>query len=80
MTIEDLTRFLAWCSLVNMVFLFLWWAGFVAARDRIYALHTRWFRLSEERFDAVHYSGMALWKMLFLVLNLVPYLVLRLAF
>jgi len=72
-----LLQFLGWSTLINLSLLLLWFGGFVLARDWIYRLHGRWFRLSPERFDAIHYGGMALFKMTVVVFNLVPYLVLR---
>ena len=45
----------------------------------LFRLHTRWFRLSVERFDAIHYAAMALYKVGILLLNLVPYVALRVA-
>ena len=38
-------------------------------------LHGRWFRLSNEQFDTVHYAGMAVYKIGVLLFNLVPFLV-----
>ena len=69
---------LGWCSLINIGLLVLWFAMFSLAHDWIYQLHGRWFKLSTERFDAIHYAGMALFKMAILLFNLVPYLALRL--
>jgi hypothetical protein len=43
----------------------------------MYRLHGRWFRLSPEQFDAIHYGAMAVYKIGILLLNLVPYLALR---
>jgi hypothetical protein len=42
----------------------------------MYRLHSRWFRISEERFDAIHYAGMAAYKIGILLLNLVPFVAL----
>jgi hypothetical protein len=36
-------------------------------------LHSKWFRLSVEAFDAIHYASMAAYKVGVLLLNLVPY-------
>ena len=77
MSTEILLPLLGWSALINLGLLLLWFVAFVVARDWIYALHSRWFRLSPERFDAIHYGGMALFKMVVVVFNLVPYLVLR---
>jgi hypothetical protein len=38
----------------------------------MYRLHGRWFRIPEDRFDAIHYAGMAVYKIGILLLNLVP--------
>ncbi len=43
----------------------------------MYQLHSRWFHLSREQFDALHYASMALYKLGILLLNLVPYIALR---
>ena len=39
--------------------------------------HDRWVHLSVEQFDALHYAGMALYKIGILLFNLVPYIALR---
>ena len=80
MTIEMLRKFLAWCTVLNMGLLVFWWLLFMVARDWIYTTHSKWFKLSAERFDAIHYLGMAVVKILIFIFNLVPYLVLRFFF
>jgi len=80
MDIETLRSFLAWCSTINLILLLLWWVVFAAAGDWIRSLHGKWFELSRQSFDKIHYSGMVLFKMLVLMFNLVPYLVLRFFF
>jgi len=47
------------------------------AHDWTWRLHSRWFNLSVERFDAIHYAGIAYFKLTVFVFNLVPYLALR---
>ena len=72
----ELKHFLLWSTVVNYVVLCIWFAVFAVAREWMYRLHARWFHLSRETFDALHYGGMAFYKILILVLNLVPLLVL----
>ena len=36
-----------------------------------------WFHLSVEQFDMLHYAGMSIYKLGILLLNLVPYIALR---
>lgn len=76
MTIDELKALLL-CSLgLNYGLLLLWFAAFVGAHDGLYRLHGRWFRLSVETFDVLHYAGMAVYKIGVILLNLVPLLAL----
>jgi hypothetical protein len=68
---------LAWCSVMDIALVLLWFVGFAVAHDWMYRLHSKCFKLSVEEFDAIHYKGMATFKMGFLLLHLVPYLALR---
>jgi len=70
---------LVWSIAINYGFLLLWFAFFVVAHDWMYRFHSRWFRLSVDTFDAIHYAGMAAYKLGILVLNLVPLVALELA-
>jgi hypothetical protein len=54
----------------------VWFLLFVFAREGRQRLHGRWFRLSREQFDALHYAGMAIFKIGILLFNLVPLVVL----
>jgi len=63
---------LVWCTGINYGILVVWFAVFVLAHDALYRLHTRWFRLSVETFDALHYGGMTVYKVGILLLNLAP--------
>lgn len=78
MTVDALADLLLWCSLVHYLILLLWFAGFVMARERVLRLHGRWFRLSANQFDAIHYCAMAAYKLLILFFGLVPAIVLKL--
>ena len=35
-------------------------------------MHSRWFKLSVETFDAIHYAGLAVYEIGILLVNLVP--------
>ena len=79
MTSAFLLDFLLWCAIVNYAVLIGWFLAFVFAHGSLYRLHAKWFRLSENQFDVVHYSGMAAYKIAALSLNVVPYVALRIA-
>jgi hypothetical protein len=72
-----LVDFLLWCTIVNYLILILWFVVFVLAHGWMLKLHGRWFHLTESQFDAVHYGGMAVYKIGILLLNLVPYIALH---
>ena len=76
MNIELLREILGWCTLINFGLLLWWWLFFILAHDWMYRLHSRWFKLGVEQFDAIHYSGMAIFKLVVFVFNAVPYLAL----
>lgn len=52
--------------------LLVWFGAFVYAHDWMYRMHTRWFKLSFESFDVLHYAGIAAYKIGILLFNLVP--------
>ena len=77
MSIEVTRNFLLWSTVINYGLLLVWFLVFRFAHDWIQRLHGRWFRLSGEQFDAIHYAGMTLFKVGIILFNLVPYVVLR---
>jgi hypothetical protein len=76
MTIEVTRNFLLWCTVLNYGILVVWFLVFVFAHNWIQRLHGRWFRLSREHFDALHYAGMSIYKIGIILFNLVPLIVL----
>jgi hypothetical protein len=77
MTIKLAGDFVLWCAVINYVVLLAWFVAFRYAHAWMYGLHSRWFHMSEERFDSVHYGCMALYKVGILLFNVAPYLALR---
>ena len=77
MSLEIVRKTLLWCTILNYGILLVWFLFFMLAHDWIYQLHGKWFHLSVEQFDALHYAGMALYKIGTLLLNLIPYIALR---
>lgn len=77
MSLEVLQAVLAWSAVINLAVLSVWFALFAAMPGWVHRLHGRWFQLSRERFDALHYAGMAFYKLAILLFNVAPYLALR---
>ena len=72
MPIGIIRDFLLWCTVIDYGVLLVWFLVFVFAHDRLHRLHCRWFLLSREQFDALHYAGMSIFKIGILLFNLVP--------
>ena len=76
MNLDMARHALLWCAVINYGVLLVWFLVFLLARDWMHRLHGRWFRLSVEQFDGIHYAGMAIFKLGIILLYLVPYLAL----
>ena len=77
MTLEVIRDMLGWCTIINWIALLWWLLFFMLAHDWMYRFHGKWFKISVEKFDAIHYGGMVFYKLAIFLFNLVPYLALR---
>jgi hypothetical protein len=77
MTIEIVRKVLAWCAVMNIGLLACWFMFFVLSHDWIYRLHSKWFNISAETFDTIHYAGMSFFKLGTLLFILIPYFALH---
>lgn len=77
MNMMQLSDFLLYSLLINYGILIIWLVVFVFAKDWMKRLHGQWFKLSDQQFDAVHYGGMAVYKIGVLLFNLVPFIALK---
>ena len=78
MTLELIRDGLAWCAVINIGVLLLWFLGFTLFHDWICRVHGKWFHLTAESFDVINYAIIVFFKMVIFVFNVVPYLALRL--
>lgn len=74
MNIAQLEAGLLYALLINYSIVLLWFSAFVYAHEALYRLHRRWFQLSVETFDAIHYSALALYKIGIMLFILSPLL------
>lgn len=77
MNVEQIAAVLGWCTLINLGLLIWWLLFLLLAHDWTYRFHSKWFKISTEEFDAIHYRLMGVFKMGVILFNLVPYLALR---
>ena len=76
MTIQILSDFFMWCTIINGG-IFLFWIVFVLlAPDFVYRVQSRWFPVSRQSFDLAIYSFMGLFKLFYIFFNVVPWIAL----
>ena len=78
MTTQELQEFLMWCSILNSGLLMSWFLIITMAGGWVHRIHGRWFNLSRERFDAIHYQQIGNFKVVIMVFNVTPYVALLL--
>ena len=76
MDIPTLTTFFKWCTIINGGFLFLWTIFFLFTPNLVFRTQSKWINISQENFTLVMYSFLGLFKILFLIFNAVPLIVL----
>ena len=71
---QTLTTFFMWCTIMNGGLLVLWTVLCLSAPDLVYRTQSRWFPIPRESFDVAIYAFLGLFKVFFLIFNLVPFL------
>lgn len=77
MTMSLQTDFFFWCSVINGCLLILWVFMMMFAPDLVYRTQYKWFPITREAFSETMYRFLGLFKLLFLVFNLVPWVALK---
>lgn len=77
MSLETLTSFLGWCTVINFGILIIAALGIIAMRASIGSIHASMFKLAEADLSNAYFQYLANYKILVIVFNLVPYLALR---
>ncbi len=78
LTIDLVTSFLGWCTVINFGFLLVVTVFMVLLRKPFAKIHAGMFGLSEEVVSKEYFSYLANYKTAVVILNLVPYVSLRL--
>lgn len=77
MTLEIIRNALGWSTIINSAFLLAWLLMITLGHGFIFRFHGKILPMSEERFNGIHYAGLAGYKIFIIAANLVPYLALR---
>lgn len=76
MDTQTLTRFFLWCTIIDGTLLVLWTALCLLTPDLLYRIQSKWFPIPRETYNVVIYSFLGVFKIVFLVFNVVPYVAL----
>ena len=76
MTMETLTLFFMWCTIINGSIMAFWISICLLAPDLVYRTQNKCFPLPRTSFDVIFYSFIGFFKIIFLVFNVVPYMAL----
>ena len=76
MDINTIRAFFMWCTIINGAILALSSVILVFGGSFVYRMHSRWFAMPRETFNAVIYGFLGFYKVVFITFNLVPYLAL----
>ena len=76
-TLHELTVFLGWSSLINIVLLLFSTLMVAICRDWAVNMHSKMFGLDPAELPKMYFEYLGQYKVLILVFNLVPYITLR---
>jgi len=77
MTIETLTIFLGWCSVINIGLLLFSTLMLIVIRDFAIKLHSGLFGVNPEELPITYLQYLGNYKIAIIVLNIVPYIALK---
>ncbi len=78
MTIEELTTFFGWCSAINIGVLAFSALALVLLKDVAIKIHSSMFRIEPADLSATYFQYLGNYKIAILVLNVVPWIALKL--
>jgi len=78
MNLQLLTDFFMWCTIINGGLLLIWTGMYLICPDLLYRTQKKWFPGSKEIFFMMMYCFVGFFKVLYLMLNVVPFIALLL--
>ncbi|MDH5723402.1 MAG: hypothetical protein OEY94_08800 [Alphaproteobacteria bacterium] len=77
MSIESMTTFFGWCSVINIGLLFLTAISLMVMRGFAIKIHSSIFGVNPEDIPAMYFGYIAQYKIAIIILNVVPYFALK---
>ena len=78
MDLEFWEQFFCWASLINVGVLCVWFMILMFTGDQVYRFHQIFFSISRKSFQTIQYALMGAFKLIIMVFNVVPWVVLKL--
>lgn len=72
-TIEPLTTFFGWCSVINIGVLVLSTIALVAMKGPISSVHSKLFGINQEKLPSTYLQYLGSYKIAIFMFNVVPY-------
>ena len=79
-TIETITEFLGWCSIINIGMLLLSAVFILLFKNTVIKIHAKMFDLDKVYLNQTYFKYLAQYKILIIVFNIVPYFALKIVF
>jgi hypothetical protein len=76
-SLHAMTVFLGWSTVINLVLLMVATIAMIFFRSAITNFHVKAFGLSEAELAPIYFQSLANYKIAIIVLNLVPYIALK---
>ena len=77
MSLKTLKTFFFWMTVINFLILLISTVGVVALTQEMKVFHSKIFHVSPDELSQIYFEYLAWYKLLWLFLNLVPYISLR---
>jgi hypothetical protein len=72
-----ITTFLGWCSVINIGLLLFYVIWLVAFRSLTKKIHSTLLHVDPEMLDAIYFQFLGNYKLAVIILNIVPYIALK---
>jgi hypothetical protein len=72
-----ITTFLGWCAVINIGLLTFSTVWLIAFRNFTKHLHSAMFGIDQDKLDVIYFQYLANFKIAMLILNIVPYIALK---
>lgn len=72
-----ITAFIGWCTIINFGVLVFSTIMIVVAGNWVKGIHSRLFGLPEQSLEAIYFNYLAHYKLAIIIVNLTPYIALK---